>query len=156
MTAPLVVRLRRSSLLTLLTVAALAETAWTIYIGWRLPRHYVADHWYLAWVGLDVAQVVMLLCAAWAAWQRRALLILFASSAATLLLIDAWFDVTTARRGDFAQSLVMALVLEVPWSLILFWVARRTIKELSREIFGGLPIWKITVPIRIEESSEDL
>ena len=136
--------LPRSSLLTLLTTAALLETVWTIYVGWRLPRHYVANHWDLAWVVLDAAQVVMLVLAAWAAWQRRALLIIFASSAGTLLIIDAWFDVATARRGDVTQSLLMALILEIPSAVVLFWVAWRTIGVLTSEIFAGEKVWRIT------------
>ena len=124
MSLPPETRIPRDTLLTTLTVAALLEMVWTAYLGLRLPRHYVANHWDLAWVGLDAAQIVFLLLTAWAAWRRRAVLISFASSAAMLLLVDAWFDVTTARRGDVFQSGLMAVVLEVPASLALFWVAR--------------------------------
>lgn len=131
-------RVPRDRLLTLLIFAALAEIAWTIYLGWRLPRQYVANHWDLAWVGLDTAQVLMLLAAAWAAWRRRALLILFATSAGTLLLLDAWFDVTTARHGDFGQSLLWALIVEVPSALALFWITRRTIQQVVRSTFADV------------------
>jgi hypothetical protein len=119
-------------LLGVLITAALLETAWIVYIAIRLPRHYIANHWDLAWVGLDVAQVLMLLLAAWAAWRRRALLIIFSTSAATLLMLDAWFDVTTARGGDFDESLVLALVFEVPFAIGLLWVTRRTVQQLER------------------------
>jgi hypothetical protein len=147
--------LPRSTLLTVLTLAALLETVWTIYVGWKLPRHYVANHWDLAWVGLDVAQVLMLLGAAWAAWRRRAILILFAASAGTLLVLDAWFDVTTARRGDVFKSLLMALILEIPSALVLFWIAWRTIGLLTREAFANVRIWRITLPPRSRTPSPD-
>ncbi|MGD0053975.1 MAG: hypothetical protein ABSC34_00870 [Acidimicrobiales bacterium] len=133
------VHLPRDPLLTLLTSAALAEIAWTIYLGWRLPRHYVANHWDLAWVGLDVAQILMLLLAAWAAWRGRALLILFASSAGTLLLLDAWFDVTTARHGDLLQSVLLALVVEVPSAIALFWITWRSVRGLADSLLVGSP-----------------
>lgn len=139
-------QLRRSTFLALLTSAVALEAAWTVYIGWRLPREYVANHWDLAWVGIDIAQVFMLGAAAWAAWRRRALLILFASCAGTLLLVDAWFDVTTARRGDFRQSLIMALLVEIPSALILFWVTRRAVGLLARQAFDGSPIRRIKIP----------
>ena len=90
------------------------EILWAVYLGWRLPRHYVADHWALAWVGLDVAEIVMLFGAAWAAWRQRAVLIVFSIAAATLFLLDAWFDVTTANHGDELQSVVLAVFVEVP------------------------------------------
>lgn len=148
----------RDPLLTLLGTAAVVETAWTIYIGWRLPHHYVANHWDLAWVGLDVAQIVMLLLAAWAAWRGRALLVLFATAAGTLLLVDAWFDVTTARTGGFVQSLIFALAIEIPSALFLFWVTWRTVKELAESMFvvsefRGVPIRKIRLVRRFDKSS---
>jgi len=117
------VRVIRWSLLRLLTLGALSEMAWTIYVGFTLPRHYVANHWDVAWVGLDVAQVLLLSASAWAAWRRNTLIVMFATASATLLLLDAWFDVTTARRGDVAQGIMMAGVVEVPSALVLFWVA---------------------------------
>jgi hypothetical protein len=149
----------RDPLLILLASAALLETAWTVYIGWRLPRHYVANHWDLAWVGLDVAQIVMLLLAAWAAWRGRALLVLFATAAGTLLLVDAWFDVTTARHGAFVQSLVFALALEIPSAAFLFWITWRTVKELADSMFvvpevNGVPIRKIRLVRRFDKSSD--
>lgn len=139
----------------MLASAALLETAWTIYIGWRLPRHYVANHWALAWVGLDVAQIFMLLLCAWAAWRGRALLILFASSAGTLLLVDAWFDVTTARNGGIVQSLLLALVVEIPSAIVLFFITWRAVKELADSLFvvsevKGVPIRKIRLVRRFE------
>jgi hypothetical protein len=153
------VRLPRDPLLTLLTTAALAETAWTIYIGWKLPRHYVANHWDLAWVGLDVAQIAMLLLAAWAAWRGRALLILFASSAGTLLLLDAWFDVTTARNGGLEQSLLLALIVEIPSAIALFWITWRSIRKLADTLLvgseaEGLPVRKIPLLRRGERLSD--
>ena len=116
--------------MSVLVVAALLETAWTIYLGWRLPRHYTADHWDLAWVGMDVAQVATLLATAWAAWRRRAILVAFAVASATLVLVDAWFDVMTARYGDLDQSLT-ALAFELPWAVALLWIARRVFTRLA-------------------------
>ncbi|MFY9783921.1 MAG: hypothetical protein WAK12_10375 [Acidimicrobiales bacterium] len=123
-------RSTRERLLLFLTVAAIAEVLWAIYLGWTLPRHYVANHWVLAWVGLDVGEIAMLFATAWAAWRQRAVLILFAIVLATLLLVDAWFDVTTARQGDFLQSLLLAIFAEVPLSLLLFWTAWRAARRL--------------------------
>ncbi len=114
----------RDTLLSTFAVVAVAEIAWTVYLGVSLPRHYVANHWDLAWVGMDTAQVALLLLAAWAAWRRRAVLIVFACASGTLLLVDAWFDVTTARYSDIDQSLWF-LVVELPLAAMMFWIARR-------------------------------
>jgi hypothetical protein len=140
--------------LTTLTVGALAETAWTAYLGLRLPRHYTAEHWDLAWVGLDTAQVLMLLLAAWAAWRRRAVLIVFACAAGTLLLVDAWFDVTTARYSDFEQSAI-SLAIEIPSAIVLFWIAYRTFSRLTRslsiEIDFSKKLWHVPIPPGTED-----
>lgn len=94
-----------------MSLAILVETAWTIYLGTRLPRTYVADHWDLAWVGLDTGEIWMLIGSAWAAWavwKRRAVLIAFAFAftvaSATRLLLDAWLDLTTARHGAYCWT----------------------------------------------------
>jgi hypothetical protein len=120
----------RDRLLSALVVGVFLEIVWTIYLGWRLPRHYVAHHWDLAWVGLDVAEILLLLGSAWAAWRRRAVLILFAVALATLLLLDAWFDVTTAGHGDFLESVLVSIFVEVPSALALLWIARRAARRL--------------------------
>ncbi len=113
-----------------MVAAVVVETAWTVFLGWRLPRHYVANHWRLAWVGLDVAEIVMLLATAWAAWRRRVTLMLFATVTGTLLVADAWFDVTTARRGDLLQSVLLAVVVEIPAAGVMFTLARLGIREV--------------------------
>jgi hypothetical protein len=146
MKAPRLPRSRRTRILTLLAGAASLEILWTIYIGIELPRHYVANHWNVAWVGLDVAQVIMIIATAWAAWRRRAILSLFATAAGTLLLIDAWFDVTTARRGDLLESVLFAAVLEVPWAMVLFWLTRRTIRQISHARYDDIPMSKMMIP----------
>ncbi|HEY5304666.1 MAG TPA: hypothetical protein VIJ86_11515 [Acidimicrobiales bacterium] len=119
----------RWSLLRFLTAGAVGETIWTVYIAFVLPRHYDVNHWDIAWVGLDVAQILMLSLSAWAAWRRNTLLVMFATVSATLLLVDAWFDVTTARRGDLSQSIVLAVLIEVPSAIVLYAVAHRGLRH---------------------------
>jgi hypothetical protein len=143
--------------LAALLIAAIGEILWTIYLGWKLPRHYVAHHWALAWVGLDIAEVSLLFASAWAAWRQRALLILFTIAGATLFLLDAWFDITTANHGDVMQSLVVAVFVEVPSALALLWVARRAVIRLflTHHVDGDLPITPIyKVPLTRETLNE--
>ena len=115
-----------------LIVAAGLEVLWTVYLGLRLPPRYVANHWDLAWVGFDIGQIVLMLLTAWTAWRRRATFIIFASMLATLFIMDAWFDVTTARRGDAGFSKLSAGLLEIPFAILLLWAAGRTIHRMDR------------------------
>jgi hypothetical protein len=143
-------------LMIFLIIAAALEVLWTIYLGLRLPRDYVANHWDLTWVGLDIAEIIMMLLTAWTAWHRRAMFIIFASVLATLLLMDAWFDVTTAHRGDLSTSKLSAGFLEVPFALILLWFVGRAIprvvgpsgREEQRE---KQPLWKLELTPRRPE-----
>jgi hypothetical protein len=100
-----------------------------------LPRHYVASHWRLTWVGLDVAMAVFLARTAWLTYKRRQLRVV--SSAiitATLLCVDAWFDVVTATgRADQLVSLATAVFGELPLAVLLFVAARRIIRILEEE-----------------------
>jgi hypothetical protein len=91
---------------------------------------YVAEHWKLAWIGLDAGQVVALLLTAWAAQRRRMILVIVAPLAATLFVVDAWFDVTTARSGDLLQSVLLALVIEIPAAIIMMWVGIATLRRV--------------------------
>jgi hypothetical protein len=129
-TRPHALRNTRELLFVLLTAAAITELLWVIYLGWTLPRHYVANHWEVAWVGLDVAEIVMLLATAWAATRQRAVVIPFSIALATLLVVDAWFDVTTARRGAFLQSVLLAVFAEIPLAVLLLWIAWRASRRL--------------------------
>jgi hypothetical protein len=146
MNVPGIPHTARTRLLTLLTGAACVEILWAIYIGFELPPRYVAVHWNLAWVGLDVAQIAMLLATAWAAWHRRAVLMLYATAAGTLLLVDAWFDITTARRGSEMQSVLFAVLLEVPFAIILFWLTRQTVRQITSDRYENTPIYRVPIP----------
>jgi hypothetical protein len=139
-------------LAALLTGAAL-EILWAMYLGWKLPPHYVAGHWALAWVGLDIAEVSMLLGAAWAAWRQRALLIVFLIAAATMFVLDAWFDVTTASHGGELQSVALAVFVEVPSALLLLLVARRAaVRLLATHVPDGAIVSTAVRKVLLDES----
>jgi hypothetical protein len=143
--------------MTVLISGAVLEVLWTVYLGWRLPYKHTAYHWDVAWVGLDVAEISMLLGAAWAAWRRRALLILFAIASATLLILDAWFDVTTSGKSGFNESLTLAVLVEVPSAIALLWVARRAAHALlTTEINMGHLAEKPLREIPLTPKSQDL
>jgi len=128
----------RESLMTVLIGSSIMLAAWTAYLAWRLPMHYRANHWDAAWVGFDIAQIAMLLGTAWAAWKRRLIIVLFAIAAAMLFITDAWFDLITASGSDFARSVISALLVELPSALILFYVARRAVQNVTNEWWQAL------------------
>ncbi|NYJ73652.1 hypothetical protein [Allobranchiibius huperziae] len=116
---------------------------WIITLAARLPRHYVAGHWQVVWIGFDVALFGALAWAAWSLWRRQTIAIAATIVAATLLLCDAWFDVTTSAPGsDLAVSLATACLVEIPLAACLVFVSyrvRSVTVSLSR---GRVPTYR--------------
>ena len=86
---------------------------WMAVLWTALPDTYAAQNWRLAWVGFDGLEALGLLTTAWLVRQGDHRASLAAIGTATLLLVDAWFDVATAG-DDVVFSLVLALLLEMP------------------------------------------
>ena len=88
---------------------------WMIYLATSLPASSTAYHWAAAWVGLDAMEAAGLIGTGVLIYRRDARYCLASTATAALLLVDAWFDVTTAPPGSGAlASLLMAAFAEVP------------------------------------------
>jgi hypothetical protein len=97
---------------------------WTVWLGETLPTRHVSEHWDLAWAGFDVALAGALSLTALCALRGSPWLIGAATTAATLLVCDAWFDVLTSASGrQLAQALAEALLAELPLAGVCIWVA---------------------------------
>jgi hypothetical protein len=99
--------------------AAIALIPWTIYLGLTLPQSYTAQHWPATWVGFDLLLLAFMIVTATLGFIRHHWLAIFAFATGVLLLCDAWFDMMTAKRGDFAMSLATALFGELPLAIVL-------------------------------------
>jgi hypothetical protein len=103
---------------------------WCLILAATLPATYEANHWRLAWVGLDFGTAVAAGLTALLLHRQDPRAVLAATVAGTLLLVDAWFDVSTAGPGlDHNLAVAEAVLLEVPLAICAFVVASR---ELSR------------------------
>ena len=105
---------------------------WTGFLAVTLPRRHVAVNWNVAWAGFDVALAVVLFLVAYGALRRRTWVQSAAAAAATLLVVDAWFDVVTAANGwDKVEAVALALSSELPLALVCLWIARNSNRVLS-------------------------
>ena len=123
--------LRRARLVALAVGGFLLP--WCVLLSAVLPATAQAQHWSLAWTGLDAAEALAALATAalLAHGDRRAALT--AMAAAALLLTDAWFDVCTSAPGlDHALALAEAALAEVPLALAAGWLALR-LTAVTRE-----------------------
>jgi hypothetical protein len=117
-------RTRRAALVYM--VMGLVLIPWTVFLAVSLPRREVDTHYRGAWVGFDILLVVAIVLTAYYAFRMDDRVQLPAMATATLLLVDAWFDVMTAggRRSTF-QAVLFALFLEIPAALFSLYLARQ-------------------------------
>jgi hypothetical protein len=99
---------------------------WTAFLAVTLHGRFEARHWDVAWVGFDAVLIAVFAYTAWAAWFRRQILVATALVAATLLVCDAWLDVTMSfGTPDQTVTVATALLVELPLAGFLFWCAHR-------------------------------
>jgi hypothetical protein len=103
---------------------ALGTVPWVIFLAITLPRHATFAHYRGVWVGFDTALVAVLGLTAYLAYRGRPWVALSSTAAATMLLVDAWFDVMTTPRGHgLWLSWLLAIFVEVPLAGICLWIA---------------------------------
>jgi len=106
-------------------VLALGTVPWVIFLAVTLPRHATFAHYRAVWVGFDSGLIAVLAVTALLAWWARPEVALTSTAAATMLLVDAWFDVmTTPARHGLLMSVVLAVLVELPLAGICLWIAR--------------------------------
>jgi hypothetical protein len=115
--------------------AAFVLVPWIVVLATRLPATHAAPHWNVTWVGFDVILTLLLVAVAAAAWRRSPWIEGAATAAAALLLVDAWFDVTTSSSAiEFGASLGEALLVEVPLAILCLLLARDAERVLASSI----------------------
>ena len=142
---------RRRLVIAASLIGTLVLAVWIGVLEVKLPRYYRAGGWRAAWVGFDIALLLVFAATAWAAWRRRQILIVCLMVLATLLSCDAWFD-TTLDWGThgFTVSLLSALLVELPLAVLAVIGARRLLRlTIGRfEVLGGdlgpvPPFWRV-------------
>jgi hypothetical protein len=115
----------------LFAVLGLLAVPWTVSLAYSLPTQAESPHYRLAWVGFDIALVAALFATALLSWHGRRLVVIPAVVTATLLVVDAWFDVlTTPGAEGIAVAIGSAVLLELPLAAACIWIAGHT-EQLS-------------------------
>jgi hypothetical protein len=118
----------------LFAVLGAATIPWTAYLAVSLPDRARTHNYRVAWVGFDILLVVVLLLTAYVAWRGRRLVGLLAASAATMLIVDAWFDVTTSNRSEVFGALLSAAFVELPLAAVCGWIAMHVDQVVERRL----------------------
>ena len=115
-------------------VLGAATMPWTVYLAMTLPEHADTHHYRLTWVGFDIMLIVVLLATAYVAWRGNRLVGLLATITATMLVVDAWFDVTTSTRADRPEAILSAVVIELPLAAVCGWIALHVDQVIERRL----------------------
>ncbi|MFJ5547381.1 hypothetical protein [Streptomyces sp. NPDC093225] len=100
---------------TVLIGSGVALLPWMVVLAKTLPQTTEVSHWATAWVGLDALIAAGLLATGVLLRKGDPRLPAAAAATATLLVTDAWFDITTAPAGaGLATAVAMAACAELP------------------------------------------
>jgi len=109
----------------LFAAAAILLVPWVVLLVRDLPSDHRSAHWDVAWGGFDLALALLLVGVAVAAWRRSPWLEGAATAAATLLFVDAWFDIlTSSSRSELIMAIVEAALVELPIAVLCVFLAR--------------------------------
>jgi len=104
---------------------------WLTYLAITLPARTSVPHWSAAWVGLDVMEAIGLAATGWLVRRGDPRRCLAAAATAMLLVVDAWFDISTAGSG-LTEAVTMAACAELPMAVLCSVVACRAVRDSSR------------------------
>ena len=114
-------------------VAAIGLVPWIVALAIWLPGTAQAHHWSTAWAGLDVLEALGSAATGVLGVCRHPAHRQTAAATATLLLVDAWFDLaTSAPGGAEAAALLMAVFAELPLAGLCAWLALRSPSGAAR------------------------
>jgi hypothetical protein len=99
---------------------------WTIYLGYSLPARQDSPRYDIAWVGFDVLLLLALAGTGYFALRRSAYLAIAAAATATMLVVDAWFDVMTSPQRQLPQAITSAVLIELPLAGLCAWLSYHT------------------------------
>ena len=114
-------------------MVALFLLPWTVWLTSVLPSRHVTTDWDLTWVGFDIALMVAVALTGIGILRRAPWLQGAATAAGTMLLVDAWFDITLSSGGASRMVAVAeGVVSEIPLALLAFWIAADTARFFGR------------------------
>jgi hypothetical protein len=112
-------------------LAAVLLVPWVVGLVLLLPSAHRSAHWDIAWSGFDVILALLLTAVAVAAWRGSLWFEGAATAAATLLFVDAWFDVlTSSSRTELLVAVGEAVFVELPLAVLCLLLARDAERRL--------------------------
>ncbi len=134
---------------------AIGIVPWIVYLALALPTRQRAVDYDVAWVGYDAAMAFVMAALAYCALRRKPATGAIAAVLATMLVIDAWFDiVTTDNRQQFLFAVASAVLLEIPLAIVCAWVAVNAERVRNRAYLSLRMRWEQAVRTAPDQSGE--
>ena len=112
----------------LLTACAVGLAPWIGVLMAQLHGQAGKRSFASSWIGLDVMEICGLLLTAVLLRRRARAASPVAAATAMLLVADAWFDyMSAAPKLEYAQAMLLAVVIELPLAAILAWASRMSL-----------------------------
>lgn len=92
---------------------AIVLIPWIFNLAINLPERHVAWHWDAVWVGFDVIMFIAMTITLVFMIRRMVWVVISATALATLFIVDAWFDVLTAKPGPEQRAAFIFGALEI-------------------------------------------
>jgi hypothetical protein len=115
---------------------------WTIYLAYSLPSRRLSPHYDIAWAGFDVMLLLVLAATGYFALRRSPYLAIAAAVTATMLVVDAWFDIMTSPRSEVLQAITLAILIELPLAGLCAWLSYHSEHLEERRIVLLLRRWR--------------
>lgn len=107
---------------------------WTIFLAYLLPPRYISHNWDIAWTGFDIFMIILFASTAYLTIIKSIYASISSAMLGTILLTDAWFDILTSKPGlPQRRSIMEALIIEVPLSIVSFWLSHKILTSKTRE-----------------------
>jgi hypothetical protein len=111
---------QRRVVIAIAVVSAVVLLPWVGLLSVTLQETSSGGAWRTAWVGFDFALFVGFACTGWLVWRRRQIAVVAATATASLLLTDAWFDLTLSwNTPEFTSAILTAVLIELPLTIVL-------------------------------------
>ena len=124
---------------------------WVAYLNRTLPQRQLSPNYRLAWVGFDVILLIQFARTGFYALsnRNRRFLAIPASATSALLIVDAWFDITTSPAGtDRMIAIALAVFAELPLAILCRWLAVRVETVYGAPIYTGTLLAWLTAKVR--------
>jgi hypothetical protein len=99
---------------------AVVLVPWILILAEYLPNRHLARNWDPLWVGFDIMELLAIVFSVYFMIKRTIWVIMSATALATLLMVDAWFDILTSRPGREEHEAIFSGVIEVSLSLLTY------------------------------------